>query len=328
MRSALHKLVAQEKLNFLLTNRLPRRLTTRFMGWFSKIENPVVRKTSIAAWKLFSDLDLSEAKATKFKSMHDVFVRELKPGARPVDQDPDIMASPCDAIVGASGRIDGDRLYQVKGFPYTLADLLGEDAQAGTFRNGTFVTLRLTSSMYHRFHAPYDLVVDRITYISGDTWNVNPIALKRVEKLFCKNERALVHCQLQPSGHPIMLVPVAAILVASIRFNFVDTLKYLHPKGTRHERNRRRARGAQKARAMRTKRRGGGARTGVVHPIPCFAEVSKGAEMGWFEHGSTIIVFAPDGFELAEGISEGTQIKAGQALMRLPREGARAQAAE
>ena len=318
MRSALHKLVAQEDINFLLTNRLPRRLTTRFMGWFSKIQNPVVRKTSIAAWKLFSDLDLSEAKATKFKSMHDVFIRELKPGARPVEQDPNIMASPSDAIVGAHGRIDGDRLYQVKGFPYTLGDLLGEDADSGTFRNGTFVTLRLTSSMYHRFHAPHDLVVDRITYISGDTWNVNPVALKRVEKLFCKNERALVHCQLQPSGHPIMLVPVAAILVASIRFNFVDVLKHLHPKGTLHERNRRR--GAQKARALKTKRRGGGAKLGVVHKIPCFAEVSKGEEMGWFEHGSTIIMFAPEGFELAEGLEEGMQIKAGQALMRLPAE--------
>lgn len=316
MRSALHKLVAQEDINFLLTNRLPRRLTTRFVGWFSKIQNPVVRKTSIAAWKLFSDLDLSEAKETKFKSMHDVFIRELKPGARPVEQDPSIMASPSDAIVGAHGRIDGDRLYQVKGFPYTLADLLGDEAESGTFRNGTFVTLRLTSSMYHRFHAPHDLVVDRVTYISGDTWNVNPVALKRVEKLFCKNERALVHCQLQPSGHPIMLVPVAAILVASIRFNFVDVLKHLHPKGTQHERNRRR--GAQKARALRTKRRGGGARTGVIHKIPCFAEVSKGEEMGWFEHGSTIIMFAPEGFELAEGLEEGMQIKAGQALMRLP----------
>ena len=316
MRSALHKLVAQEDINFLLTNRLPRRLTTRFMGWFSKIQNPVVRKTSIAAWKLFSDLDLSEAKATKFKSMHDVFIRELKPGARPIEQDPNIMASPSDAIVGAHGRIDGDRLYQVKGFPYTLGDLLGEDADSGTFRNGTFVTLRLTSSMYHRFHAPHDLVVDRVTYISGDTWNVNPVALKRVEKLFCKNERALVHCQLQPSGHPIMLVPVAAILVASIRFNFVDVLRHLHPKGTQHERNRRR--GEQKARALRTKRRGGGARLGVVHKIPCFAEVSKGQEMGWFEHGSTIIMFAPEGFELAEGLEEGMQIKAGQALMRLP----------
>ncbi len=318
MRSALHKLVAQEDINFLLTNRLPRRLTTRFVGWFSKIQNPVVRKTSIAAWKLFSDLDLSEAKETKFKSMHDVFIRELKPGARPIEQDPNIMASPSDAIVGAHGRIDGDRLYQVKGFPYTLADLLGEEADSGTFRNGTFVTLRLTSSMYHRFHAPHDLVVDRVTYISGDTWNVNPVALKRVEKLFCKNERALVHCQLQPSGHPIMLVPVAAILVASIRFNFVDVLRHLHPKGARHERNRRR--GAQKARALRTKRRGGGAKLGVVHNIPCRAEVAKGEEMGWFEHGSTIIMFAPEGFELAEGLEEGMQIKAGQALMRLPAE--------
>jgi phosphatidylserine decarboxylase len=314
MRSALHKLVAQEDINFLLTNRLPRRLTTRFMGWFSKIQNPVVRKTSIAAWKMFSDLDLSEAKSTKFRSMHDVFIRELKPGARPTEPDPDIMASPCDAIVGAAGRIDGDRLYQVKGFPYTLADLLGEDADSGTFRNGSFVTLRLTSSMYHRFHAPHDLVVDRITYISGDTWNVNPVALKRVEKLFCKNERALVHCQLQPSGHPIMLVPVAAILVASIRFNFVDVTRHLR---SRHEINRRR-RGAHKARALRTKRRGGGAKLGVVHRIPCFAEVSKGEEMGWFEHGSTIILFAPEGFELADGIGEGMRIKAGEALMRLP----------
>jgi phosphatidylserine decarboxylase len=327
MRSALHKIVAQEDLNFLLTNRLPRRLTTRFMGWFSKIENPVVRKTSIAAWKLFSDLDLSEAADTKFKSMHHVFTRTLKPGSRPVDPNPDIMASPCDAIVGACGRIEGDRLYQVKGFPYTLPDLLGEDAQAGTFRNGHFVTLRLTSSMYHRFHAPHDLVVDRVTYISGDTWNVNPIALKRVEKLFCKNERALVHCKLQPSGFPIMLVPVAAILVASIRFNFLDTTRFLRPtRGPRHEMNRRRS-GAGKARALRTKRRGGGAKLGVVHRMPCFAEVAKGAEMGWFEHGSTIILFAPEGFALADGVREGLKIKAGQALMRLPAEaGARAAA--
>jgi phosphatidylserine decarboxylase len=322
MRSALHKLVAQEDLNFLLTNRLPRRLTTRFMGWFSKIENPVVRRTSIAAWKLFSDLDLSEAADTNFRSMHDVFTRSLKPGARPIDPHPEILASPCDGIVGACGRIDGEHLYQIKGFPYTLGDLLGEDADGGTFRNGRFITIRLTSAMYHRFHAPHDLVVDKVTYISGDTWNVNPIALKRVEKLFCKNERALVHCQLQPSGHPIMLVPVAAVLVASIRFNFVDTVRHLRP---RHEINRRRA---KSARHMRTRRRGGGAKTGVVHKIPCFAEMAKGEEMGWFEHGSTIILFAPDGFTFADGVGEGTRIKAGQALMKLPAEAEVAQAAE
>jgi phosphatidylserine decarboxylase len=124
-----------------------------------------------------------------------------------------------------------------------------------------------------------------------------------------------------------MLVPVAAILVASIRFNFVDTMRFLHPKGARHEQNRRRHK-AHKARALRTKRRGGGAKLGIVHPIPCFAELAKGEEMGWFEHGSTIIMFAPEGFELADGVGEGTRIKAGQALMRLPTEAERAIAAD
>ena len=286
MRSALHKLVSQEDINFLLTNRLPRRLSTRFMGWFSKIENPVVRKTSIAAWKLFSDLDLTEAADTKFRSMHDVFTRSLKPGARPIDPHPDIMTSPCDAIVGASGRIEGDRLYQVKGFPYTLADLLGQDAQCGTFRNGTFVTLRLTSSMYHRFHAPHDCRVSAVRYISGDTWNVNPIALKRIERLFCKNERAVITTELSRTGHAVTLVPVAAILVASIRLGFLDSGLDLRAGGPRR--------------------------------IRCDVPLSKGEEMGWFQHGSTIVLFAPSGFALCDDVREGGTIRAGQALMRLP----------
>ena len=78
----------QEDINFLLTNRIPRRLLTQFMGWFSKIEQPLVRDASIGLWRLFSDLDLSEAKKTKFASLHDCFIRELKDGARPVDPDP------------------------------------------------------------------------------------------------------------------------------------------------------------------------------------------------------------------------------------------------
>jgi phosphatidylserine decarboxylase len=292
MRSVLARIVAQEDLNFLLTNRLPRRLATRFIGWFSKIENPIVSRGSIAAWKMFADLDLSDAAQTKFRSMHDCFTRALKPGARPIDQRAEILVSPCDAIVGACGQIDEDRLYQVKGFPYTLGDLLGPSVDDQAFRDGRFVTLRLTSSMYHRFHAPHDLSVDRVNYISGDTWNVNPIALKRVEKLFCKNERAVVHCKLAATGQPILLVPVAAILVACIRFHFCDALRQL---------------------------RSNSGRSGVNHQIDCDATFAKGQEMGWFEHGSTIIVFTPDGFELAQGVSEGTGIRMGQALMRIPK---------
>src|ERR1700758_4723516 len=103
LRTPILRLLAQEDLNFLLTNRIPRRLATQFIGWFSQIEQPLVRDASIALWRFFSDLDLSEAKKTQFHSLHDCFIRELKDGARPIDSDPETFVSPCDAIVGACG---------------------------------------------------------------------------------------------------------------------------------------------------------------------------------------------------------------------------------
>src|SRR5262245_32209587 len=112
VRTLIGQLFQQEDLNFLLTNRIPRRLATRFIGWFSKIEQPLVRWLSIGVWRLFSDLDLSEAKRTSFKSMHDCFTRELQDGARPVDPDPAVLVSPCDGIVGACGPIAGTELLQ------------------------------------------------------------------------------------------------------------------------------------------------------------------------------------------------------------------------
>ena len=285
VRTLLARLVLQEDVNFLLTNRVPRQLLTRFMGWFSQIEQPLVRDLSIAIWKLFADLDLSDARRTDFKSLHDCFTRQLQEGARPLDIDPAHLVSPCDGIVGACGSIAGIEVIQAKGFPYSLLDLLVDSTLVEDYRDGCYVTLRLTSSMYHRFHAPHDCLVERVTYISGDTWNVNPIALKRVEKLFCKNERALIETTLRASGHRVMLVPVAAILVASIRLHFLNVLLHLRYRGP----NR----------------------------IPCHARFAKGEEMGWFQHGSTIIVFAPKGFTLCEGIKDGKQVRMGQALLRL-----------
>jgi phosphatidylserine decarboxylase len=273
----------QEDINFLLTNRIPRAAITRFMGWFSKIENPIVRDVSIACWRLFSDLDLSEAKKTEFKSLHDCFTRELKPGLRPFDSDPASVASPSDGIVGAFGRIADTELFQVKGAPYSLLDLLGDPQLVEQHRNGRFITLRLTSSMYHRFHAPHDSRIERVTLIHGDTWNVNPIALKRVERLFCKNERAVIRSRLR-TGEALTLVPLAAILVASIRLHFLDLTLNAQTRGPT--------------------------------VFPCDVEVRKGEELGWFEHGSTIIILAPGDFEFGENIAEGTRVRAGERLMR------------
>src|SRR6202035_5792402 len=127
----------------------------------------------------------------------------------------------CDGIVGAMGQVAAGSGFQAKGFPYPLIDLLGDETLGRASAAGSVVTLRLRASMYHRFHAPYDCRVEEVTYVSGDTWNVNPIALKRVERLFCKNERAVIRTRLT-SGEILTLVPVAAILVASIRLHFLD----------------------------------------------------------------------------------------------------------
>ncbi len=171
-----------------------------------------MRDVSIGCWRLFSNLDLSEARKTHFKSLHDCFTRELRPGLRPADPDPSMIVSPSDGIIGAHGTIRDGELYQIKGAPYSLLDLVGDPALVETHRNGRFITLRLTSSMYHRFHAPYDCHIGEVTLIHGDTWNVNPIALKRIERLFCKNERAVIRTRLT-NGEVLTMVPVAAILV-------------------------------------------------------------------------------------------------------------------
>ncbi len=287
VRYLIDRIAQQENVNFLLTNRIPRRWLTLLMGRVSRIENRWLCAVAIKLWRLFSDLDLREAKRSDFASLHDCFTRELKDGARPIEADSSLLTSPCDTLVGACGRVIDGMVLQAKGFPYPLLDLLADPELVRYYRGGQFATLRLTSSMYHRFHAPYDCTVERIDYISGDTWNVNPIALRRIERLFCKNERAVIRCRL-PSGHLVTLVPVAAILVASIRLKFLDVRLHLRYQGP----NR----------------------------IPCDARLRKGDEMGWFEHGSTIIVFVPQGVSLHEAVQEGVRLNMGRPLMRIDSE--------
>ncbi|MBU3631301.1 phosphatidylserine decarboxylase [Polynucleobacter sp. AP-Melu-500A-A1] len=287
MKKTIQNILSQEDLNFLLTNRIPRNTLTRFIGWFSQIENPVVAFISIQIWKFFSALDLSEAKNQSFKSMHACFTRELKPNARPINPDLNYLVSPCDGLIGAFGKVINGEIFQAKGFPYLIEDLIPNKSLAKSYEGCEYVTLRLTSSMYHRFHAPTGMQIRKITYISGDTWNVNPIALKRVERLFCKNERAVIECEIdhpnkEMGSSTLTLVPVAAILVASIRLHCISPLLHLQYQGP--------------------------------NEIDCNAEVKRGEELGWFQHGSTIIVFAPKNYRLVSSLNLGDNIRMGEVL--------------
>jgi phosphatidylserine decarboxylase len=281
-RRLVDAVLQQDSVNFVLTNRLPRRLATRTVGWFSRIEQPLVRDASIAVWRAFAgDLDLSEARKTRFDSLHDCFIRELRDGARPIDADA-ALVSPCDGIVVGCGTLAGTTLVQAKGSTYTLDELLA-GARVDGLRDGVYVTLRLTSTMYHRFHAPDDLVAREVRYVPGELWNVNPPALARVPRLYCRNERAVVMNEL-PTGEPLAIVAVGAILVAGIHLHFLrDELDSRDRDGRQHR---------------------------------CRAAHRRGEEMGYFRHGSTIVVCAPKTFGLDETIQVGRTLRMGRPLMR------------
>lgn len=284
MAQLIRSLSQQEQLNFLLTNRIPRRLATQFMGWYSGIENRSLTKASLWVWRQFADdLDLEEAKTQEFASLRECFIRELRPGARPIDTRPGVVVSPCDALVGARGDIEGTTAYQAKGFPYELSDLMPDPALQVKYRDGRFITLRLKSTMYHRFHAPLDCRIRKVTYVSGDTWNVNPIALRRIEKLYCKNERAVIDLDTGRDNSGICLVPVAAILVASIRLNCLDRPLDMHYRGPQR--------------------------------IDCDVACTRGEELGYFQHGSTIILFATRDYDFCEGTASGDLVRVGQGLL-------------
>jgi phosphatidylserine decarboxylase len=274
-----HPLGALDYANLVLTNALPRRAASRLMGRASRIRQPLLCGLAIAVWRRFGDLDLADARKSRFDSIHDCFTRELREGSRPIDADPAVLASPCDAIVGACGAILGNDLVQAKGIVYRLDELLCDAALARSFAGGCYATLRLTAGMYHRFHAPHDCAVEQVTYVPGDAFNVNPPAVARIPRLYCRNERAVLRLRLA-DGSPLALVPVAAILVAGIRLHFAE----LPPRGR--------------------------------NPIACAVPLAKGEQMGWFEHGSTILAFAPGGFELCPGITPGRRIRVGEPLMR------------
>ncbi|HVU01382.1 MAG TPA: archaetidylserine decarboxylase [Polyangiaceae bacterium] len=285
LRSILWRIFLNEDVNFLVTNRIPRRLATLAMGRFARVESPTLARLSIAVWSLFADdLRLEEAKESTFPSLHACFVRELREGARPIDRDTGVLVSPCDAVVGAFGRVEGTRVFQAKGFPYTLSDFFGDEDLVERHRDGLYVTLRLKSNMYHRFHAPDDAFVESVRYVSGDTWNVNPVALARVEKLFCKNERAIVELRLG-EGSSLSLAAVASILVGSVRVHAARRTFDLRYRGP--------------------------------HRVDCGGvHVRRGQELGYFESGSTIVLFARGPFEFARGLRTGATIRVGEALLR------------
>ena len=255
------------------------------MGWFSKIEQPLVRDLSIACWRLFSDLDLSRGAQDRVSRACTIALpASSSPGLRPPDPDPSIVVSPCDAIIGAFGAIADTELFQIKGAPYSLLDLLGDPALVEAHRNGRFITLRLTSSMYHRFHAPHDCRIEQVD-------------VHQRRHLERQSDRAEADRE--------------AVLQERARG---DQDPPRHRRGADAGAGRGHSGRQHPAAFSRSSCSTPQSRGPVV--FPCDVSVRKGDELGWFEHGSTIIVLAPENFEFCDNVVEAARIRAGEPLLR------------
>lgn len=204
-----------------IVRALPRRAASRLAGALAeRVVPPSVLRAVLARYSKHFGVDLSEAARplSGYRTFNDFFTRELRAGTRPLDDDPAAIVSPVDGRVHASGRIEGGTVLQAKGVPYTVAELLGDVADAAPFDGGKFATLYLSPKDYHRIHWPFDATVTRLRHLPGDLWPVNDEAVASIRGLFARNERVAI-LGTTATG-PFAMVPVGAFNVGSIRLAF------------------------------------------------------------------------------------------------------------
>ncbi len=161
------------------------------------------------------DIECLKKSPDEFKSFNDFFIRELTEDARPIDFRKDILISPCDGKVLAYEKIATDDVFEIKGVPYHLSELIGSKEVAQKFYGGTCIIFRLCPTDYHRFHFIDNGICEASKKVSGYYYSVNPIALKNVPQVFCSNKRAwsLFHSE-QFGG--VLYIEVGATCVGTI----------------------------------------------------------------------------------------------------------------
>ena len=249
-----------------LQHLLPRYALTAIAHRVARIRLPLVKNWLINTFVRIFRVELSDVDADvpgDFLSLNAFFTRELADGARPIDGDTCAVVSPADGILSAAGAIQTGRLFQAKGLDYTLEDLLTVDtARVDAFVHGHFMTIYLAPYDYHRVHAPFSGRLDALHYVPGDLFSVNDASVRRVRGLFRRNERLVMH--FATAFGPAAVVLVGALNVGSITTPWTGEI--------------------------RPRRRGS---TDVL-PLPARRPtVEKGALLGWFNMGSTVIVLLP-----------------------------------
>ena len=267
---------------------LPQHGLSRLILWATRVRVPWFKNRLVRGFLKLYPVDMREAAQSdpeRFASFNDFFTRELKPGARPIAEDPRAIACPADGVISEAGAIEGDRLLQAKNRHYTLSELLAAQPWAGQFEGGTFATIYLAPFNYHRVHSPLRAQLQETVYVPGRLFSVNGVTASHVPRLFARNERVLM--LFDSEFGQFALVMVGALNVGSIATVWAGDITPA-------------------------------ARRVVTRLPPQSAQLERGAELGRFNMGSTVILlFQANRARWNEGVRAGATVRLGQSLGQL-----------
>ncbi|MDO6515095.1 MULTISPECIES: archaetidylserine decarboxylase [unclassified Neptuniibacter] len=280
----------KETLFILFQHIVPQHLLSRLVGKIADSTTPWIKNSFIKWFCNNYQINMTEAQeeiATNYPSFNAFFTRALKDDVRPIDQTPGVITSPADGAFSQLGKIEHGRIFQAKGHAYGLTTLLGGDHEiAAPFIDGEFATIYLSPRDYHRVHMPIAGTLTHTTYVPGDLFSVNQTTAAGVEQLFARNERLIAHFETEHG--PMAMVLVGAMIVAGIETVWsgqeAPRLKAPEHRSFKNE---------------------------TIPPI----KLEKGAEMGRFKLGSTVILlFGKDKISWQTGLDANSPIKLGEAI--------------
>ncbi len=276
-----------EKLFCSLQKIVPQHQLSRLLANIAEAKTPWFKNTLIRQFIRTYDIDLSIAQREQpeqYLNFNDFFTRSLKPNARPISPDPKTLTSPADGILSQFGHITDNQFIQAKGQHYTTSLLLGGDKSlAAEFSNGSFATVYLSPSDYHRVHMPWNGKLVKTQYIPGKLFSVNRATTNGIPELFAKNERLI--CIFESNIGKIVVILVGAMLVAGIETCWQNH----YPPNT--------------------------------HATEFFSEqimaFKKGQELGRFKFGSTVVLLFNNKLTFEKHLTFGEKILLGESLAKI-----------
>jgi phosphatidylserine decarboxylase len=273
----------------LLQRLLPQHALSRVVHALARVRWRGVKNLLIRAFMRSFRPDMRDARQPEplaYESFNAFFTRELSAHARPQPQDPQAVSSPVDGTISQIGYLDGDSILQAKGRRFSLAALLAADAaQTAQFSGGAFATLYLAPYNYHRIHMPRPGQLRTTRHVPGRLFSVNAATAAAVEDLFARNERVV--CIWDEAQQPFAMVLVGALFVGSISTVWHGEIT---PPSRRAARDL----------------------APVAGPG---AQLARGALMGWFNMGSTVVLLFPkDRVRWQPQLAAGMSVRVGQPL--------------